>query len=209
MTTATIEQAHSPIAKALAAFQADLPKVELDADNPHFKSKFTSLSHLSSVVLPLLSKHGIAFSATPQVTENGFVMEAHLLHESGERLTASFPITDTLPQKVGSAVTYYRRYALAALTGVVADLDDDGHAASNSTPGELALEKARGAKAPVKPKTPVKPTAGGGSQDKIREWIGADDARKGQANEVVTRIKAEKKLTGVAVFDAAAAELGL
>ena len=58
-------------------------------------------------------------------------------------------------------------------------------------------------------RTPVKPTAGGGSQDKIREWIGADDARKGQANEVVTRIKAEKKLTGVAVFDAAAAELGL
>ena len=60
-----------------------------------------------------------------------------------------------------------------------------------------------------KARTPVKPTAGGGSQDKIREWIGADEARKGQANEVVTRIKAEKKLTGVAVFDAAAAELGL
>ena len=208
MTTAITEPTNSPIAKALAAFQADLPKVELDADNPHFKSKFTSLSHLSSVVLPLLSKHGIAFSATPQVTENGFVMEAYLLHESGERLTASFPITDTLPQKVGSAVTYYRRYALAALTGVVADLDDDGHAASNATPGELALEKARGAKYPVKPKNAATPTTGGSSQDKIREWIGNDEARKDQANAVVTRIKEEQKLTGVALYDVVAKELG-
>lgn len=208
MTTATTEPTNSPIAKALAAFQADLPKVELDADNPHFKSKFTSLSHLSSVVLPLLSKHGIAFSATPQVTENGFVMEAHLLHESGERLSASFPIIDTLPQKVGSAVTYYRRYALAALTGVVADLDDDGHAASNATPGELALEKARGMKAPAKPKNSARPTTGGSSQDKIREWIGSDEARKDQANAVVTRVKEEQKLTGVALYDAVAKELG-
>ena len=81
----------------------------------------------------------------------------------------------------------------------VEDASKQGDTAAPSAT-QQAINKAR---------TPVKPTAGGGSQDKIREWIGADDARKGQANEVVTRIKAEKKLTGVAVFDAAAAELGL
>lgn len=81
----------------------------------------------------------------------------------------------------------------------VEDASKQGDAAAPSAT-QQAINKAR---------TPVKPTAGGGSQDKIREWIGADEARKGQANEVVTRIKAEKKLTGVAVFDAAAAELGL
>ena len=81
----------------------------------------------------------------------------------------------------------------------VEDASKQGDTAAPSAT-QQAINKAR---------TPVKPTAGGGSQDKIREWIGADEARKGQANEVVTRIKAEKKLTGVAVFDAAAAELGL
>ena len=81
----------------------------------------------------------------------------------------------------------------------VEDASKQGDTAAPSAT-QQAINKAR---------TPVKPTAGGGSQDKIRKWIGADDARKGQANKVVTRIKAEKKLTGVAVFDAAAAELGL
>lgn len=81
----------------------------------------------------------------------------------------------------------------------VEDASKQGDTAAPSAT-QQAINKAR---------TPVKPTAGGGSQDKIREWIGADEARKGQANKVVTRIKAEEKLTGVAVFDAAAAELGL
>ena len=81
----------------------------------------------------------------------------------------------------------------------VEDASKQGDTAAPSAT-QQAINKAR---------TPVKPTAGGGSQGKIREWIGVDEARKGQANKVVTRIKAEKKLTGVAVFDAAAAELGL
>lgn len=117
------------LAQALAAFQADLPKVTLDGTNPHFKSKFASLANMSHVVLPALAKQGLSFSAAPSVTEQGFVLRAKLLHESGECAEASFPIQATKPQDVGSALTYYRRYALASLTGVVADDDDDGNTA--------------------------------------------------------------------------------
>lgn len=143
MATAKIEYDTNPLAKALAEFQADLPSVTLDGVNPHFNSKFTTLSHLTEKALPALAKHGLAFVATPQVTEYGFVVEAHLIHESGERLSASFPVTETNPQKIGSAVTYFRRYALASLTGIVADTDDDGEAASTQTKTERSTAAAK------------------------------------------------------------------
>lgn len=144
MATATTKKTvHENLVQALAAFQADLPSIGLDADNPHFKSKFASLSNVSKEVLPLLAKQGLAFSVGTFVEEGKLILDAHLLHESGTSRSAQFPIVETNPQKVGSAVTYYRRYALGALTGVVADLDDDGNAASVPTQAARNLDKAR------------------------------------------------------------------
>lgn len=134
---------HKNIAAALAAFQADLPRVTLDGQNPHFKSKFASLANMSHVVLPALAAHGLSFTAAPNVSEHGFVLNATLLHESGDSESATFPIQAAKPQDVGSALTYYRRYALAALTGVVADDDDDGNTA-NAVKAVLPPTKWRG-----------------------------------------------------------------
>ena len=119
---------------ALAAFQAELPKVTLDGVNPHFKSKFATLANMSHTILPVLAKHGLAFSAAPQMTEQGLVLEASLVHVSGGERKASLPISAGRPQEVGSTLTYYRRYMLAALTGVVADDDDDGNTAQAAAP---------------------------------------------------------------------------
>jgi hypothetical protein len=44
----------------------------------------------------------------------------------------SVPVTKADAQGAGSALTYMRRYALAAVVGVV-QADDDGNAASNPT----------------------------------------------------------------------------
>lgn len=192
------------IAEALAAFQADLPTVSLDGDNPHFKSKFTTLGNLSTTVIPKLSEHGLSYAATPRVTEDGrYVMEAHLLHTSGERLTAQFPITETTPQKIGSALTYARRYLLSALTGVVADQDDDGNAAS--APAPKPLEGAR-QKAAAKPNA-----APQGEAEKlkaqIRTWIGGDESKRAQAIEATEKFKAEGK-AGVDLQKAIIEELG-
>ena len=188
MTTAHIEYTPSELTKALAEFQKNLPAVTLDGDNPHFKSKFATLANITQKVLPLLSEQGIAFSATPRVTENGFVMEAHLLHVSGERLSASFPITETNPQKVGSAVTYFRRYALASMTGIVADADDDGNAASIPSAAERQIQKAAS--------RPTSAPKAQGAQAEIRAWINEPaegwEERRDKANAAVTRLKAEK-----------------
>jgi hypothetical protein len=44
---------------------------------------------------------------------------------------AAIPLPATEdPQKLGSAITYYRRYAIVTLLGLVTEEDDDGNAAS-------------------------------------------------------------------------------
>jgi hypothetical protein len=45
----------------------------------------------------------------------------------------------TNPQKMGSAITYFRRYALAAISQTVADEDDDGNEAAK--PGKKSAVK--------------------------------------------------------------------
>lgn len=48
--------------------------------------------------------------------------------------TCSAPVQKADPQGVGSALTYLRRYSLAAVCGLAQE-DDDGHAGSKPKPG--------------------------------------------------------------------------
>lgn len=139
----------SKLAAALIKFQADLPDIGLDSENPHFKSKFASLPKITKIILPKLAENGLTFTAGGSYVEGQYGLLAHLVHESGERESGFFPIIATDPQKIGAATTYARRYMLAALTGIVADADDDGNAASLPTKAEAtaATAQARVAKA--------------------------------------------------------------
>lgn len=121
---------HASLAAALAAFQAELPGVSKDSENPHFKSKYADLADMSKAILPALAKQGLAFLSMPTLTDRGFVLAYSLLHESGERFDGEYPLNAAgNDQQKGSSITYARRYALGAITGAVAD-DDDGNAAS-------------------------------------------------------------------------------
>lgn len=130
------------LAKALAAFQADLPKVGKDktATVPtktggQYKYTYADLGTLTHTVIPLLNKHGLSFVTTPRITEGGgYELVGVLLHTSGESLEGALPIYGRQPQEIGSAVTYARRYLLGCMTGVVTEDDDDGKAATKSTP---------------------------------------------------------------------------
>ncbi len=125
------------LAQALLAAQADMPAVEKDGTNPHFKSKFVTLDHLLAVTVPVLNKHGITLLQFPSVGEGGQTLTTILQHESGEKVEYAAPIIlqKNDPQGQGSAITYMRRYALAAALGISSEADDDGSAASApSTP---------------------------------------------------------------------------
>jgi hypothetical protein len=143
MASATIQYEGSKLTAALVKFQADLPDIGLDSENPHFRSKFASLPNITKIVLPKLAAQGLSFSAGGVIVEGQFGLSASLLHESGEERSGFFPITATDPQKIGSAITYARRYLLASLTGIVADADDDGNAASIPSPVENRVAAAK------------------------------------------------------------------
>lgn len=125
------------IAKALVAAQADLPPVERDAQNPHFRSAFTSLGHLLAKVRPVLNKHGLAVMQFPSHNEQGPTLTTLILHESGERLEYEAPLllTKNDPQGQGSAITYMRRYALSGALGISDQDDDDGEGAREKDAG--------------------------------------------------------------------------
>lgn len=197
-TTATKKKT---LVEALAAFQADLPQIALDGVNPHFKSKFATLANITKIVFPKLSEHGFAFSVGSFVDNGLLVLDAHLIHESGESRSAQFPITETNPQRVGSAVSYYRRYALAALTGIVADEDDDGNTASAPAPAALRNQQAK-----TPPKRPAEKT--GSARDKIRtEWIDTGKSDRDAVNRLTEAVKSGENLSGNALYEAVLARL--
>lgn len=139
----------SSLAAALVALQADLPRIHKDrtaevegetkAGRPFkYKYSFADLTDVTEALMPLLSKHGLAFAAFPTLAADGkFVLRYHLLHESGDRETGEYPLpTGGTPQALGSAITYGRRYCLCSVTGVAPDDDDDAAAASSAQASE-------------------------------------------------------------------------
>lgn len=121
------------IAAALVVAQGGIAPVLKDATNPHFKSKFASLGAVTDAVRPPLLKAGISvLQTTTDEDETGFCVETMLLHTSGQWIASRvrMPIDKPTAQGAGSAITYGRRYGLAAALGVVADEDDDGNAAT-------------------------------------------------------------------------------
>lgn len=121
---------HKTLTAALAAFQAELPKVGKGSVNPHFKSKYADLSDVVSVVLPALAKQGLAWMTMPTLEDGAFVLRYELRHTSGESVSGTYPLGGGNDQQKGSAITYARRYTLSSVTGIAPDEDDDGHAAS-------------------------------------------------------------------------------
>ena len=118
------------IAAALVLFHVKVESVKKDANNPFFKSKYASLSNILDVVNDPLNESGLTFCQFPTDT-NG--LTTILMHaETGEYIQATYEMTPTKndPQGRGSAITYQRRYALAAILGLNIDEDDDGNAAS-------------------------------------------------------------------------------
>ena len=124
------------IAPALLSAQKAITFAAKDAINPHLKSKYADLPSVIDAVKGALNDNGIMFSQTATESEPTTLrLTTRLIHESGEWIedTATMPIAKTDPQGYGSAMTYCRRYTLAAITGLYQD-DDDGQKTVRQAP---------------------------------------------------------------------------
>ena len=121
------------LAKALMVVQASLTPAKRDSTNQYYNSTYADLSSVWESCRGLLSKNGLCVIQGNRVgAESTLIVETFLIHESGQWVQSELclPLSKNDPQGVGSAMTYGRRYGLAAIIGIVADADDDGNAAS-------------------------------------------------------------------------------
>ena len=101
-----------------------------DSKNPFFKSNYLSLNGLLDAIEPVLSENGLLIL---QPLKDGCVCTEIVETESGEKVTSLIQLPSiTDPQKLGSAITYFRRYTLESLLGLKADDDDGNHASKPS-----------------------------------------------------------------------------
>lgn len=159
------------LAAALAKAQAVMSGAKKDSQNPHFKSKYADLESVWDAAREPLSSHGLSVVQIPgQVSGGTLKVETMLLHESGEYISGvlEIPITKQDAQGIGSAITYARRYALAAFVGIAPE-DDDGEGAVGRGNGNGAGTGNGSAQKPAYQPKPaeVKPPAAAADSDLI------------------------------------------
>ena len=125
------------LATALAKAQGEIVGARKTSKNPFFKSDYADLFEVLEATRPILSRHGLSIVQTNGGVEViGTTAFLHvgtmLMHTSGQWIRSFIPLPIETPincHKLGSAMTYGRRYGLAAIVGI-AQMDDDGNAAT-------------------------------------------------------------------------------
>ena len=108
----------------------EIGAISKESTNPFFKSKYFDINSLLKHVEPLLQKNGLLLL---QPIYKGYVISEIIEIETGEKIQSGLQLPEMDdPQKLGSAVTYYRRYTLQSLLGLQAE-DDDANTASQAT----------------------------------------------------------------------------
>ena len=134
--------------KALADFQQEVPAIYEGSTG--YGYKYADLKQILAVINPILKKHKLGFT---QLLNNSS-LETIVFHtESGENISSSVEIPQEVTLKgmnafqvLGSAITYYRRYSLSSILGLVTDSDNDASAPKAKQPVKVAPAKV----APVK-----------------------------------------------------------
>lgn len=150
---------------ALAAAKKDFGKVSKKQENTFFKkdgknSKYADLNAYLFATEDILEANGLIITQLAGSKEGHAGIITILFHvESGEYLQSELllPLDRVTAQGAGSAITYARRYAYAAILGLAAE-DDDGNAASGVSSQSGQLKSVPVKPAPQSnPKQPFKP----------------------------------------------------
>lgn len=166
------------LGKALSVAQSQMSGAKKDSINPHFRSKYADLESVWQGCRDALASNGLSVVQMPAFEDGMCVLYTQLIHSSGEwiRSRSAAPIVKQDAQAVGSAITYLRRYALAAVVGVCPE-DDDGNGCSD-TPRQNEKKKPEPRQA-----------AGGGSQRgvSVDDWVAQKSTVQPPAQKPATK----------------------
>lgn len=120
------------ISSALLEAQKKIKNALKDAKNPHFKNNYATLESVIDAVKDTANECGVLIVQSNGKDELGHFTCTQLTHaESGESLSSkTYLLIDKITmQGLGSAITYARRYDLAAMF-CITQADDDANEAS-------------------------------------------------------------------------------
>lgn len=141
--------------EALLALQADPPVLTKNKDGQagNQKTRYADLVQVNLIVLNRLNGYGVMYVCQPTLLDDGkFVLTYELKHvASGTTRNGNYPLKlSENPQQMGSAISYARRYALLAVTGIAAeDEDDDGRGAGGQQTAQRANRQQQRAAQPA------------------------------------------------------------
>jgi hypothetical protein len=135
---------------ALAKAQGELHAALKESVNPAFRSKYANIKAIVDACRPALAKHLISVTQWITHSDDDRLHIVTRIALAGEWMKAEFsiPVLKRDAHGYGSAVTYARRFALAAALGIVSDEeDDDGNGAADGQEKPYV---------PYQPKAPAK-----------------------------------------------------
>ena len=116
--------------KSLAAFQQEVKVIHKATQG--YGYSYADLPKIFEEINPLLQKHGLGFTQLINTKEGVNYLATVVFHvESGEQIESNCMIPYVQLkgmndfQSFGSGVTYFRRYCLSSILGLVTDKDTD------------------------------------------------------------------------------------
>ena len=194
--------AKQTIVEALVKAQAAMTGASKDTKGHH--GKYATLASVWDTIRKPLTDNGLAVTQHTAWSDEAGVMilTTQLHHTSGEVMESEYPVLADYanPQRIGSALTYARRYSLMALVGVAPE-DDDGQAAADAPakqngrqaqPSNMISDRQRKALHAM-----GKDLYGDTWDDKRHEIVKAISAGRTESSTDLTAAQAKKLIDGI------------
>jgi hypothetical protein len=163
-------QAKSAWHESMASFQQECPPItksstaKIRTARAEYSYSYAALDEIMPVIRPVLGKYGLSVSWSHRIEPNQVIADcvvSHILGHQERSGEIAMPIGGdnnermNPAQRVGSAITYAKRYSLIAALGLAPEDDDDAHAQDSAT-----VDKDTGEVLDEAPRMPTCPACG-------------------------------------------------
>jgi hypothetical protein len=120
---------------AIKKVQEKVPIIKPNAENNFLKNKYATWGQVVSKSRPIVFETGLMVIQTPITLGTDYIpaLNTKIIHlATGQNVESTFPIAyrGDDSQKLGSALTYTKRYMWVTMLGLIVDADDDGNLAA-------------------------------------------------------------------------------
>jgi hypothetical protein len=117
----------------LLELQKRIKPIKKDSENSYLKYKYFDINTLIEEVKPILDELGIVVAQPLEYIDGRTVLKTYLFDDDKKLIESAVVLPENPdPQKMGSIITYFRRYSLQSLLFLQAE-DDDANAASDNS----------------------------------------------------------------------------